>query len=251
MSSQNQPEVKVHLLPQLARPEEFSSRHCVVIDILRACTTMTTALENGASGVRVTETVEQAHQLRDQTNGSVLLGGERGGVKIEGFDLDNSPRAYSAPAVAEKTIVFSTTNGTKAMHHARLSSQMYIGCFRNRAALVAKLSKVRESIDLVCAGTNGEISSEDVLFAGLLAHSINETHQLSADAETLLASRLLHAVEQTDAGIEAELLRSQGGRNLQKLGLEEDIRYCSQLDCSTIVPIWDSEQNWVHLEKNN
>lgn len=114
----------VHLLPKLFEPEELRGGIAVILDILRASTTIVHALANGARGVMPTDEVDEAFQIRDQLPpGSALLGGEREGVLIPGFDCDNNPFAYPPDVVRGKTIVFTTTNGTRALKRASLAAR--------------------------------------------------------------------------------------------------------------------------------
>ena len=118
--------IAVHLLPQLFEPPEIAGGIAVVVDVLRASTTISYALQNGADGVVVCGSVDDAKKLRGQMSAeSCLLGGERGGVKIDGFDLSNSPDDYSPDVVAGVTIGFTTTNGTNAVLLALLRRVRY------------------------------------------------------------------------------------------------------------------------------
>jgi 2-phosphosulfolactate phosphatase len=109
-------QLHVHLLPSLIEADALNGGTAVIIDILRASSTMITAMQNGAKRVIPCGTTEEAFRLREQSpNESIILGGERGGVKIQGFDFGNSPAEYSTAAVAGRTVVFTTTNGPKAI----------------------------------------------------------------------------------------------------------------------------------------
>ena len=116
-------QLNVHLLPELANPHDLAGHTSIVIDTLRASTTITTALENGAEKIIPCLTVEEARQLANDRPGA-LLGGERGGKPLPGFDFGNSPAEYEPNRVAGKTIVFTTTNGTKAMTRCMGSARM-------------------------------------------------------------------------------------------------------------------------------
>ncbi len=159
--------VFVHWLPTLFVPEDLRGGVAVVIDVLRASTTMSQALFAEANAVipcgEVAEAQERAANL---PGGSFLLGGERGGVKIPGFDLGNSPAEYTPERVAGRTIVFSTTNGTRALKRCEQADQILIGCFANLDAVAKAVGKTGLPAHLVCAGTDGVLSAEDVLCAG-------------------------------------------------------------------------------------
>lgn len=237
--------LNVHLLPDLADPHALAGNTSVVIDVLRASTTITTALDSGARRIIPCLTVSEARKLAQQRPGS-LLGGERKGQPLPGFDFGNSPAEYSATRVTDRTIVFTTTNGTRAMARCVGSARVVIGCLINRASLCESL-RVEEHIDLICAGTDGQISMDDALAAGAIVERLSLTderwqlndaallcHQfwLQSDGESLTPGALSGVLEQ-----------SLGGRNLVTIGLGADLRLASALDSSTTVPTLD-RANW-------
>lgn len=226
--------VHVHLLPALFSPADVEGGVVVMVDILRASTTMTVALANGASGVIPCLQVEDAFALKAAAADEYLLGGERGGVKIDGFDYGNSPRDYTSEIVTGKTLAFTTTNGTRALHHSQQAAEILIGCFCNLTSVVNYLRSDSRDIHIVCAGTNGEITSEDVLFGGCLAKELvsNQTNDVSVPDSTTIA---IDHWNTHCGGTEFEPLHqairaSQGGKNLIVLGYDKDIRFVSQVD---------------------
>jgi len=149
---------------------------------LRASTTIVTALANGAACVIPCADVDTARQLAArQTPGTTLLGGERRGVKIEGFDLDNSPASYSRDRVAGKMIIFTTTNGTAALLHARGAARVLIGSLVNRQAVVQVLCADRRAVHLICAGTDGRTTSEDLLGASAIVAELSQLADVHLD----------------------------------------------------------------------
>ena len=166
------PTLKVHLLPELVAPEQLRDHAVVVIDVLRATTTIAFALAAGASEVIPCLEVDDARQLAAKyPAGTVLLGGERLGVRIEGFDLGNSPTEYTTDKVAKKTIIFTTTNGTRAMERCRQARRVLLGALVNRRAIAAALAQ-ETNVDIVCAGTRGEVGLDDALTAGAIAEEV-------------------------------------------------------------------------------
>lgn len=227
--------LNVHLLPALFSPEDVAGGVVVMVDILRASTTMTMALVHGAAQVTPCLTVDEAVQIRDALPaGACLLGGERGGVKIDGFDHGNSPRAYTPDVVKQKVLAFTTTNGTKAIHHSRQADEILIGCFSNLSSVVKHLHHTSKDVHIVCAGTNGDITSEDVLFAGCLASRLMDSHSSSfhtSDSTSLAIDHWNSACGEGDfEDLHQAIRASQGGRNLIQLGFDEDIRFVSQID---------------------
>ena len=160
--------LNVHFLPSLVDPKELSGCTCVVIDVLRATTTIATALFAGAREVIPCLEIEDARRIAASLpTGSYLLGGERGGKKIDNFQLGNSPAEYTAEVVKDKVVVFTTTNGTRALLACRGAEFVLCGAFVNLSPLCEAIRN-RSNIHLVCAGTDGQISREDVLLAGAI-----------------------------------------------------------------------------------
>lgn len=246
--------LKVHFLPALTSAEELAGGAVVVIDVLRATTTIIHAIAAGARAVIPCLEIDEARRVAAGfPPGEALLGGERGGVRIEGFDLGNSPEEYNRATVGGKTVVMTTTNGTRAMMLCRQAKRVLVGAFVN-ASSVARALVQEEQVHLLCAGTEGEITREDVLFAGRVADCLlrelpgskpeqndpcriaRECYQnvLSADGIDLSAGADSRFEE--IAALTQELRHSQGGRNLIDVGLEHDIGVAAQVDQFAIVP---------------
>jgi 2-phosphosulfolactate phosphatase len=218
----------------------------VVIDVLRASTTIITALAHGAARVRPVLTVEEARALA--AGAGVLLGGERGGLKIDGFDLGNSPREYSRDRVAGRPIVITTTNGTAALHACAGAAEVLIGAIVNRSAVAAAAQALAMEhggcdIHLVCAGTEGAVTEEDLLAAGAILDAAVHRHgceEASIDAtgrEALGFFRVTVAAGPSAAeAIAREFASSIGGRNLIEIGMEADLPASAAIDSLPVVP---------------
>lgn len=229
--------LNVHLLPELADLHDLAGHTSIVIDVLRASTTITTALHSGAAKIVPCLTIEEARQLARQRPGSVL-GGERQGQKLPGFDFGNSPAEYTSGRIANKTLVFTTTNGTKAMTRCMGSERILIGSIVNRSA-VCQAAADAERIDLICAGTNGAFSMDDALAAGAIAHEFDdrEFNDSALVCRELWRSQVAHG-GQTGA-IEKVLAKSIGGRNLINIGMEADLALAADLDRFALAPQLD------------
>lgn len=232
------PRLHLHLLPPPAIPSTDSA---AVIDLLRASTTITRALDAGARRVIPCLHAAEARAHRDRLiaagspAGSILLGGERAGILIPGFDLDNSPAAYTPDRLSDRTLIFTTTNGTRALLAARTASPCIVACLNNLAAAAARLPADRHT-HLVCAGTHGQISLDDVLCAGALAHILlDRGFTLPPDDPPRIALALRCAARSPEALL-AVLRDSRGGRNLIDLGLDADIADCARIDSTATVP---------------
>jgi len=210
----------------------------VVIDVLRATTVFTYAKHSGVREILPVLDVVTARQLKkNYPPGEVILGGERQGLPIEGFDLGNSPQHYTPEKVSGKTLIFTTTNGTVAMNAAKSARRVYIASFLNARAAADHLQH-ENNIAILCAGTNGKETEEDLLLAGCLTVRLTQrrNYQLNKAAEE--AAGLWR--ESIDAAELETLLRaSTGGKNLLPLGLEADITVSAQLDTLDIVPTLD------------
>ncbi|HVA45307.1 MAG TPA: 2-phosphosulfolactate phosphatase [Pirellulales bacterium] len=245
--------LKAHFLPSLTTPDELEGAAVVVIDVLRATTVITHALAAGAREVVPCLEVDDALRVASALpKGRAVLGGERGGLKIEGFDLGNSPNEFTHATIGGKTLVFTTTNGTRAMMHCQRARRVLIGAFVNASAVVQALAD-EEKVHLLCAGTRGAVTREDVLLAGLIADRLLD---LPGAAETcreindeLLIARTCwqafaagRQIPDLASDLAATLRFTQGGRNLTKIGLEHDIDAAACIDRFSIVPELDARQ---------
>jgi len=229
----------------------------VVIDVLRASTTIVTALAHGASSVFPRRTVEEARRLAAGLP-RALLGGERGGVRIEEFDLGNSPAEYGEHRVRGRPIVITTTNGTAALAACASAAEVLVGGIVNRSAVAAAARRLAErqrlsAVHLVCAGTDGLVAEEDRLAAGAIldaarrqrlaraegGRSGGDDEQSDPAARSALAA--FEAVA-SDRGIAAadslaEAFRTcRGGENLIALGMEADLMLAARIDAFDVVP---------------
>lgn len=237
------PDLSVCFLPTDIVPEDVAGGSVVVVDILRASTTITHALAAGAAKVCPCLTIEDAVRMRARSaattseEGSWLLGGERKGRLIEGFDFGNSPTSYTPEAVGGKPIAFTTTNGTKALLRCRQADRILIGCFANLTAVADLLREDARPVYIVCAGTDGRVTAEDVLFAGALVQHLEGVSLLSlSDSARIARSFWNQSREPRDADWLVRCLQqSQGGRNLLKLGYDADVVTSAQIDTHPVV----------------
>jgi 2-phosphosulfolactate phosphatase len=240
-------ELHVHFLPEHVDPLRLAGSTAVVIDVLRASTTIVHALAAGARAVVPAGDVVAARSIAARFPSSrtpfdrALLGGERNGVLIEGFDLDNSPLSYTPQAVAGAAIVFTTTNGTRALERCRAADRVLIGAFVNLNATVTELAADARPIHLICAGTDGKVSAEDVICAGAIAVGLS----VAVPDITLAGAAARQSVDafgdcagSLQAFYEA-VCASPGGRNLLELGFEADVRRSIEWDRFEIVPEYD------------
>jgi 2-phosphosulfolactate phosphatase len=200
----------------------------VVIDVIRATSTICQALASGYEKVLCAAEVEQARALRD-SDGRITLGGERLGVRIDGFDLGNSPREYAEPRTP--FLAMTTTNGTRAIVTAAARcDRVLIASLLNLDALVAAAAGAGEDVAIFCAGVKGAFALDDAYVAGRIAERLDGERTDAAEAAVRLARSYASAEEAFRA--------SRSGRNLIAHGpeLEADIPYCAQESVLTVVP---------------
>ncbi len=235
--------VRIHMIPS-ADGLPTGSGTAVIVDVLRASTTIASALTNGAAGVIPCLSIEDARAAAQQHD--ALLGGERCGVKVEHFDCGNSPTEYTPDVVRDRVLAFTTTNGTRALHQSLNAAHIVIGSFVNLTAVANFCADTSADIDIVCAGTDGAISSEDVLFAGLLASELIQAgHFQPADDATRIAVDFSGRNADNPPRLLDAVRASQGGRNLIKLGFDADIQFAANVDRFSIVPIYDPDTGQI------
>ena len=239
------PPLDVHFLPQFVAEHELAGGTVIVIDLLRASTTVTAALAAGAIEVRpFTEVAFALQAANGLPRADMLLGGERGGKRIEGFDLGNSPTEYSPDVVFGKRVFFTTTNGTWALEHARLAERTVMGCLWNLSAVVAEVLD-SDHVHVLCAGTGGNVSRDDLVAAGAYVEAIaaRRQWQLNEPAESVrrewqeLANTAGALGRTLPQQVVAELHDTPGGRNLLAIGHDFDLTACAEIDRTDVVPL--------------
>jgi 2-phosphosulfolactate phosphatase len=206
----------------------------VVIDVLRATSTIVTALDAGAAGIVPVRDHEEAIAVarrlgRDRT----LLCGERASRLIAGFDLDNSPASYAPEVVAGKTLVFTTTNGTRALTEARAGAVL-CAALLNRAAVVDALAAAAGDVLLICAGNEGAVSFEDLLCAGAIVDGLQREHGAFEPSDAARAARAVFAG--AARRLPGAVASGTHARALVRAGFGDDVAACARIDVSKRVP---------------
>jgi 2-phosphosulfolactate phosphatase len=239
------PKLEVLFAPaefEALRDRDLRGTVCVVFDVLRATSTMVTALGNGAKGIVPVAEIPEALGIR-QRDPEVLLAGERDGLRIEAcltgsvaFDLGNSPREFTRERIAGRTIAMTTTNGTRALRACLAAKRVLIGSFLNLAATASLL--VRENPDdellVVCSGTFDQAAYEDILGAGALCDLLWSRYQNGAVSDSAQIARRLFQLEQGDL-LSAVAGSRNGRRLLTRPDLKADVAFCVQRDVLGIV----------------
>jgi len=208
----------------------------VVVDVLRATSVISMAIQNGAAKVYCCVEIEESRQLAVAVSPSALLCGERLCKPIAGFDLGNSPSDYSSAVVGGRSLVMTTTNGTRAMNAAKQARRVYAGSFLNLSALAKKLLH-EPKIVVVCAGTDGSETEEDILFAGaLIASVVAFSKKVELDRTAEDAVEFWNSFQEEGFSLAEKLYQTRGGVNLVAAGYRSDIDVCAMIDGVTSVP---------------
>jgi 2-phosphosulfolactate phosphatase len=233
--------VEVFLTGSHVTEEDVEGRTVVVIDVLRASSTIITALANGARSVIPVADMDQAGKIAMNLDPSTyLLGGERDGHRIDGYHLGNSPLEYTADVVQDKTIILNTSNGTRALWNAREARHLIVGSFLNADRVVQFIREAGLDLTIICAGTHNRVTLDDTLCAGLILHRLwngQEPEQVS-DAAHIALTQYLH---DRDRLTEA-LRQSNHARWLIAKGYGADVEYCLQLDTLPVLPYYQENR---------
>lgn len=214
---------------------EHSDAVVVVIDVLRATSAICSAINTGVNSIVPVETVDEARAYQKK---GYLVGAERKGQVVEGFDFGNSPFAYQDEKLKGKDVVLTTTNGTRAVKMAESSDCVIIGAFTNLSEICKYLEKKDRNVLLLCAGWKGRFNLEDTLFAGAVVERLSgENVRFGNLSDSAIAAKYLY--QSAKGNLYSFLENSSHRRRLSSLNLEEDIIYCLTEDQTPVVPILD------------
>ncbi len=219
---------------QIEPTHDISNHLTIVIDVLRATSSMIAALNNGAKSIFPVAKVSEAIAMRER-HPTALLCGERKMALIEGFDLSNSPYDYTRQAVNNKELIYTTTNGTKALNIVSSSRLVTIASLQNVASITKLCKSTNLPIAIVMSGTGEMFSLDDAVCAGAIASSLEEAFEI--DDLSLVCSNIFKYYLE-NSSLEAALLKSGHGKLMAKHGYLDDLKYCAQLNTIDIVPIY-------------
>lgn len=226
--------VDVALTADAVTPGQLDGAVVLVIDVLRASTTMITALANGCTSIVPVADAEEARRRAAPLGVAALLVGERGGEPIDGFDLGNSPVECTAGRVRERTLIFTTSNGTRALLAARRAAAVGVAGLVNLGAAATWAQGRGRDVTLLCAGERGGVSLEDHVCAGLLVERLARDDPAAELTPAARAAAEAAAVYGKDVGRLA--LDSAWARRLTRKGRAADVAACLVLDATTLVP---------------
>ena len=233
--------VDIHFFPTLLEELHLKEKIVVVVDVLRASTSITTAIYNGAREVVPVTTVAEAGKIAMNTGGSVVLAGERNGVMIEGFHLGNSPTEFTSEKIKNKTVVFTSTNGSIALAKTRFAKFSLVGSFTNVSLIANFLIEQNQDFAIICAGKQHMFCIEDTVCAGMI---INKVAERAPIEPTDAAVAALALYENFGHSILEMLQNSEHGLFLSEIGFGKDLEVCAVVDSLPILPVYHN--NAIH-----
>lgn len=238
------PKAEVYIAQSLIKDElTFKGKNVIIIDILRATSTMTVALANGAKEIIPAESISIAARIARGSNYSLLCG-ERGSKIVEGFDLGNSPFDYKQEKINGKSLIFSTTNGTISIAKSKLAKSCVLASFLNLSKVIEYIKELNEDVTLICSGKLNNFCIEDAVCAGVIIRKLMEYDKSMEISDPEFAVMKLGKSLAMSAGKIApekilEMLKnSEHGKYLSSLGFEKDLEFCSNVDSYPYLPMF-------------
>jgi 2-phosphosulfolactate phosphatase len=230
------PNLHTILSPRLLDIYDVSESIVVIIDVFRATSTIATALYNGATRIIPVDTVEKCIELGNITGG--ITAGERDGKIIAGLKHGNSPAEYPREFIEGKTLVLTTTNGTKLLHMALQAgaSEVITGSFPNLSAVCHHLIKQKKNVFLGCSAWKDRFNLEDTLFAGAVIEQIKDHFTIHCDSS--LMAENMYALQKQD--LKSFIRNTTHWHRLAQYGLEKDLEYCVTPDQANILPFYQN-----------
>jgi 2-phosphosulfolactate phosphatase len=233
----NKPSLHTSLSPSLLNLYDVSNSTVVIIDVLRATSTIATALYNGAKCVIPVDSVSRCMEIGRQIEG--ITAGERDGQIAEGLEYGNSPFEYPREFIEGKTLVLTTTNGTRLLHMAleKGAKEIITGSFPNLSAVCDHLLEKKQNIILGCAAWKDRVNIEDMLFAGAVISNIGKQFTINCDSSHIAMT--MYAKARNDMFAFMKKNDASHYHRLMNFGLEKDIRYCLASDGANVLPVYE------------
>jgi len=234
-------DAEVFLTHSNVSEDDVRNRTVVVIDVLRACSTISTALAHGARAVMPVADMAEAGKIAGNLDPDVYrLGGERDGNKIDGYHLGNSPLEYTEAEVEHRDVILNTTNGTRALSRATTAKHLVAGCFLNARRVVDFVRDVDDEVTIVCAGRQNRLALEDTLCAGLLLDRLWEHEEPTTVTDSAHTAFTLYETDRND--ILPALHRANHAEELDAQGYADDLDYCFRLDTLSVLPYYSENR---------
>ncbi len=229
---EKQPNIEVCLSPELYHLYDREDVNVIIVDILRASSSICTAFMNGVKEIIPVGSISEAKSFKER---GFVVAAERDGQVLDFADFGNSPHYFTPEKVQDKIVAYSTTNGTKAIQMTRNSKNIYIGSFLNLSALARELINEKLDIVIFCSGWKKKFNIEDTLFAGALSKQLMDAGIFTNDCDSTIAAIDLWQLAQKD--IEAYTKKISW---LKRLGMHEVLEYCMQTDITPIIPVFEN-----------
>lgn len=231
----NKPYLHTCISPALLHLYDLNNSIVVIIDVFRATTTIASALHNGAKAVIPVDSVPKAIEISKRIDG--IAAGERDGMIAEGLKHGNSPLEYPKEFIKNKTLVLTTTNGTRLLQMAldRNADAIISGSFPNLSAVCDYLLQQNKNVVLGCAGWKDRFNLEDTLFAGAVISNIKKNFEIHCDSS--LMAETMYA-KQKNKLLEFAPQLTHYHRLVERFGLIEDIRFCLTPDVANVLPVY-------------
>jgi 2-phosphosulfolactate phosphatase len=214
------------------KEEKIINKSVVVVDMLRATSVITTALNNGARGVIPVLTIEEALKKALDNREEYILGGERKALKIEGFNCSNSPLEYTKSMVKGKTLVITTSNGTRAIKGCAGAKNILIGALINADAVAKRIVELDNDVVIVNAGTMGEFSMDDFICSGYIIERIMK--YASVDLSDIATTA--NYVYKNNENVVEFIKYARHYKRIMELNFQDDLEYCCKKDIMEVVP---------------
>ena len=222
--------IDICLSPDLMHQYDLSGRVVVVVDILRASSSITTAIAHNVLAIRSVNSLAECKEWKQK---GYYGAAERGGKKVGGFDFGNSPFSFMNPDLEDQKIALTTTNGTEAIKKSKGALQVIIGSFLNLSAILTYLERLPCDLLIHCAGWKGKANLEDTLFAGAVIQGLKQMFEYESDVPMMALNLYKNAKEDMKSALED----SNHFQRLLDLGLEKDIDFCLQTDLYKVIPV--------------
>ncbi|MDZ4756999.1 MAG: 2-phosphosulfolactate phosphatase [Bacteroidota bacterium] len=224
------PQIETVYSPSLVEHYSLGGKTVVVVDILRATTSMCVAFAHGVQHIIPLVSIYETFLYKPQ---NYITAGERNGQKVEGFEKGNSPFDFMGDDIKDKPLAITTTNGTQAIHASLAAANIYIGAFVNLQTVADKLVAEAQDTIILCAGWKNKFNLEDTLFAGALAGLLYKNgFEMNDDAS--IAAHVLYNTAQSD--LTSFIKKSAHAQRFERMGIDRDIDFCMQLDIYNFVP---------------
>lgn len=230
-------DIDLFLQPAPLNRVNTENKSVVVIDVLRFCTTVCTALKAGARGVIPTDGPGEAGDMRNRLGADgAVVAGERDGVKLESFKFGNSPLEFTPEAVGGKFVIMTTTNGTSIFTRGYTSGPVIAGALVNISRVAERIAEENQDVIIVCSGQEGSFSIEDTICGGMLIYLLINRHGVKV-ALNDAASLALLLYESNEDAIGETIAQGEHGRFLASIGFGRDVEMSSEIDAVPVLPI--------------